>query len=122
MQLLYESSDEGNYSEGLGLVKGKVYSIASSKVNNLNKEIVLPHIGWNKVLFKNDYCDMDSYFVHSFCPINNNEEDIIASCEYSSIKFTCGTRVRKTVGLQFHPERSGVGGLNLLVNILNDLI
>ena len=122
MQLLYESSDEGTYSEGLGLVEGKVHSISSSKVNNLDREIVLPHIGWNRVLFKNDYCDLDSYFVHSFCPINNNDDDIIASCEYSSIKFTCGTRVRKTVGLQFHPEISGYGGLNLLVNILNDLI
>lgn len=122
MQLLYESSDEGNYSEGLGLVKGNVHSIDSSKINHSNKDIVLPHIGWNRVFFSNKYNDINSYFVHSFCPININKEEIIASCEYSSIKFTCGTRVRNTVGFQFHPERSGFEGLNLIINVLNDII
>ena len=122
MQLLYESSDEGIYSKGLGLVKGNVHSLDSGKINHSNKDIVLPHIGWNRVLFSNKYNDINSYFVHSFCPINIKKEEIIASCEYSSIKFTCGTRVRNTVGFQFHPERSGFEGLNLIINVLNDII
>ena len=45
MQLLYESSDEGIYSKGLGLVKGNVHSLDSGKINHSNKDIVLPHIG-----------------------------------------------------------------------------
>ena len=70
----------------------------------------------------NKYSNLNSYFVHSYCPINLKKEEIIASCEYSSIKFTCGTRVRNTVGFQFHPERSGFQGLNLLISVLNDII
>ena len=121
MQLLYEFSEEGK-EYGLGLIKGKVYKLSSSEITRQNKGLILPHIGWNEVKFNNYYPNVKAYFVHSYCPINHELNNVIGTCNYSNIEFTCATKIRNTIGLQFHPERSGLSGLNLISKILNDII
>ena len=121
MQLLYEFSEEGE-ADGLGLIKGKVRKLSSTKLRGNNSSLIIPHIGWNKVKFNNEYSDLEAYFVHSYCPINDELNNVIGTCSYSNIEFTCASKIRNTIGLQFHPERSGLNGLNLISKILNDII
>lgn len=114
MQLLFTKSYEyGEYS-GLDLIKGNVVPI-KEKVDNLK----IPHMGWNALnikvnhpLFKyikNGDC---VYFVHSFYAADC-EENVIASSEYG-IDITACVANKNVLGCQFHPEKSGQVGLNIL--------
>lgn len=116
MQLLFEKSYEYGEHEGLGLIKGEIASIQE----DLNdKTLKVPHIGWNSLeligsdpLFKyineGDYV----YYVHSFYG-KNCVENTIASSNYD-IKITGAVRSGSVYGTQFHPEKSGSVGLNIL--------
>jgi len=116
MQLLFEKSYEYGEHEGLGLVKGVVASIQE----DLNdKTLKVPHIGWNSLqlrgndpLFKyindGDYV----YYVHSFYG-RDCIENTIATSNYD-ITVTGAVRSGSVYGTQFHPEKSGNVGLNIL--------
>lgn len=116
MQLLFEKSYEYGEHEGLGLIKGEIASIQE----DLNdKTLKVPHIGWNSLkligndpLFKyineGDYV----YYVHSFYG-RNCVENTIASSNYD-IEITGAVRSGSVYGTQFHPEKSGSVGLNIL--------
>lgn len=114
MQMLFESSCEFKETKGLGLIPGKVVKIDS-------KGLKIPHMGWNNLKVQN-FCEMiqdmpeDSYvyFVHSY---RADTEDENISC------YTCyGEKIPALVhrgmvyGAQFHPEKSGETGLNMLKN------
>ncbi|HKK47106.1 MAG TPA: imidazole glycerol phosphate synthase subunit HisH [Balneolaceae bacterium] len=115
MQLLYESSEEGN-SKGLGIIPGRLKKFDSS-----TKKV--PHMGWNTfekeqshVLIDNLGKDQYFYFVHSYyAPIN---EYTAAKCNYD-INFTAVTVRDNFMGVQFHPEKSGHAGSLLLQNFLH---
>ena len=118
MQLLFEKSYEYGEHEGLGLIKGNVRPIADV----VGKELKIPHIGWNALIFPKDkeksplykYTDEGDfvYFVHSYYAADC-DESITAVSEYSAM-ITASVQNGNIYGAQFHPEKSGNVGLGIL--------
>ncbi len=115
MQLLFERSFEYGEHKGLGLLKGEVVPMDGS----LPKELKIPHIGWNMLhitrkspLFENLKEGDCVYFVHSFYA-NNCEESLIATTEYGK-HLTAAVAKDNVYGCQFHPEKSGAVGMEIL--------
>ena len=113
-QALFESSDELELTEGLGLIKGKV-----SKLGN---NLVLPHIGWNSCknstnsrLFRNIDSGSDFYFCHSYVVKKVSDKIEISETEYGE-KFISSVEHQNIFGVQFHPEKSQINGLSVLQN------
>ena len=117
MQLLFETSEEFGYSEGLGIFKGKVVKFDENAVN------LIPHIGWNDIEilkpleeFKGIENKSFFYFLHSYYCVP--EEDIAAAvCDYYG-KFTACVKKDNIFACQFHPEKSHKEGLALLKNFI----
>ncbi len=114
MQLLFDWSEEGRHCEGLGLVSGSVERIQT--------QLKLPHIGWNSLIFQNGsplFRGLDDgayvYFVHSYCGHAAREEDVIARTQYGP-PVTAAVSCGGVYGCQFHPEKSGEAGLQILRN------
>ena len=115
MQLLFEKSYEYGEHAGLGLVPGAVKPIADV----IPAGYKIPHIGWNALIFKKPTplfrCMREGdcvYFVHSFAAMDC-EESVIATAEYGPL-LTAAVQRDKVFGCQFHPEKSGRVGLNIL--------
>lgn len=115
MQLMFEESHEYGIHEGLGLLPGKVGPLKGA----IRDELKVPHIGWNALSFKKEhplfkYTEEGQcvYFVHSyyaaFC-----EENTVATAEYD-IDVTATVIKDNVIGCQFHPEKSGAVGLDIL--------
>ena len=112
MQLLFEKSFEYGEHEGLGLLKGQVVGMAGKLPN----ELKIPHMGWNalaltkpaKLLKDGSYV----YFVHSFYA--ENCEDSLAAITDYGIPITAAVEKGSIFGCQFHPEKSGTVGLEIL--------
>ena len=116
MQLLFEKSFEYGEHEGLGYIKGEVCPLN----DDIAKELKVPHIGWNKLIINdknnpmlkytrdNDYV----YYVHSFYA-KNCDESLVAYSEYdvNVPGLVCKDNI---FGAQFHPEKSGKVGLDML--------
>lgn len=114
MQLLFDWGEEGKKCEGLGLVSGSVVRIQTN--------LKLPHIGWNNLSFPNPsplFRGLDEgayvYFVHSYCGCAAREEDVIAVTQYGA-SVTAAVAHNGVYGCQFHPEKSGEAGLQILKN------
>ena len=115
MQLLFEKSFEYGEHQGLGLVKGEIRPIAEV----IPKELKIPHIGWNALNFKGEKSRIFKYindgdfvyFVHSF--YGAKCDDVIATSEYGA-PLTAAVENGNVFGCQFHPEKSGEVGLNIL--------
>lgn len=114
MQLLLEKSEEGNV-DCLGFLKGSVpeFTDESEKI---------PHMGWNQVtgvqnhfLFEHIPEETDFYFVHSYFAMPENREDILGETNYG-INFASVIGNSQVMGVQFHPEKSGKYGIQLLDN------
>ena len=115
MQLLFEKGYEYGIHDGLGLLKGEVVPMEGVVPENYK----IPHIGWNGLIFKNEnplfryIKDGDFvYFVHSFYA-KNCEESLLATAEYGP-ELTAAVAKGNIYGCQFHPEKSGSVGLNIL--------
>lgn len=115
MQMLFEKSYEYGEHEGLGLLKGSVIPMEGSIPANLK----IPHIGWNALKFEKDsklfkYIKEGDcvYFVHSFYA-SGCEDSLIATAEYGR-DLTAAVAKDNVMGCQFHPEKSGDVGLNIL--------
>lgn len=115
MQLLFDKSFEYGEHKGLGLIKGEIRPLSDI----VDKSYKIPHIGWNSLIFKKD-CKLFKYikdgdcvyFVHSYFA-NKCEDSVCAVAEYSSM-VTAVVNVDNIYGCQFHPEKSGNVGLNIL--------
>lgn len=115
MQLLFESSEEGNVN-CFGLLSGRVQRFADRDA------LPVPHMGWNtlKVLrpspLLNGFTEDDYlYYVHSFAaPVSDNT---LATTEYGNA-FSGVVQRENIFGAQFHPERSAKAGAKLLQNFL----
>lgn len=114
MQLLFETSSEGRKTRGLGLIKGSVERIKTN--------CKLPHIGWNGLIFQNSSPLFRGlaggtavYFVHSYCGVAANESDVIAYTEHGT-SVVAAVGQGNIYGCQFHPEKSGEVGLQILKN------
>ena len=115
MQLLFEKSLEYGEHAGLGLLKGRVVPMEGT----LPPELKIPHIGWNALHLTRQspllrYVSEGDcvYFVHSFYAAKC-EADVIANAEYGAL-LTAAVQRDNVCGCQFHPEKSGRVGLNIL--------
>lgn len=115
MQLLFERSFEYGEHRGLGLLKGSVVPMEGV----IPAELKIPHIGWNALHFtrqhplfryiKEEDC---VYFVHSYFA-TDCDDSVIATAEYGK-ELTAAVALGNVMGCQFHPEKSGTVGLNIL--------
>ncbi|MBE7069571.1 MAG: imidazole glycerol phosphate synthase subunit HisH [Ruminococcaceae bacterium] len=117
MQLLMDGSKEGvnlgsamgDYVTGLGIIPGRVRRFETT-------DLKVPQIGWNKlvdckgsILTEGDYV----YFVHSYYCIPEHQDDAAGYAEYG-IKYCCALEHDNVFATQFHPEKSGEAGLQIL--------
>ena len=114
MQLLFEESDEFGSTRGLGLLRGRV--------RRFSAELVVPHIGWNRInqvrenpLFAEIADQSFFYFVHSFYCEPIDEQVIAGETEYG-VRYASVVAKANVCGVQFHPEKSQETGLRLLKN------
>ena len=115
MQLLFEKSYEYGEHDGLGLIPGAVRPIADV----IPADLKIPHIGWNALhfhgehsLFKYIHEGDCVYFVHSYYAADC-ENAVIADAEYGAY-LTAAVAKENVLGCQFHPEKSGSVGLDIL--------
>lgn len=116
MQLLLETGYEYGVYEGLGLIPGEVRPIQDV----IPKDYKIPHIGWNPLQFVGNPSPIFQYikegncvyFVHSFYA-TRCESSVIATAEYGA-PLTAAVAKDNVYGCQFHPEKSGTVGLNIL--------
>lgn len=118
MQLLFDKSYEYGEHAGLGLVPGRVVPISDV----IAPDLKIPHIGWNALHFPKDksvsplfrYIRENDcvYFVHSYYAADCTPS-VIATAEYST-ELTAAVENGNVYGTQFHPEKSGAVGLNIL--------
>ena len=121
LQLLFESSDEGNV-QGLGILKGKIKKIPEV----VNQRI--PHMGWCQLIptKSNTLLGLGElnnwvYFVHSYHAIPNDTKIIAAQVAYGSEKLTAMIENDNLLACQFHPEKSGKTGEKLLRRWLSNI-
>lgn len=114
MQLLLSFSEENNGVEGLGIIPGQVKRLPAG--------MKIPHMGWNDWVIQKDSPLLDSieagshfYFVHSYYVAPDDAEFILARTEYTTWFPSIISRGR-LFATQFHPEKSGRVGLQLLKN------
>ena len=115
MQMLFEKSYEFGETKGLGFIPGTV------ELMKPENDLLIPHIGWN-ALIKNVECPLLQnieegdyvYFVHSFAAVTEGE-NVAAYCDYG-MKVPALVARGNVYGCQFHPEKSGKTGLEILKN------
>ncbi|MDO5516439.1 MAG: imidazole glycerol phosphate synthase subunit HisH [Clostridium sp.] len=119
MQLLFEKSYEGVEKEGLGLIKGKIVKMHENKDDNIK----IPHIGWNDLVYNKQDRILENikegsfvYYVHSYYAEGYGDENLIAYSQYGENKIPGLVRNKNVIGAQFHPEKSGECGLQMLRN------
>jgi glutamine amidotransferase len=110
MHLLFEGSEEFGWTDGLGLLRGRVVPLRAEGMK-------VPHIGWHEVSFERETAitPIDGraayYHVHSFAP--ERSDDTVAVGDYGG-EFVSVAARENVFGCQFHPEKSSVAGLALL--------
>ena len=115
MQMLFDKSYEYGEYDGLGLIEGSVVPMQ----NKIPKNLKIPHIGWNALIFKQEsplfkYIKNGDcvYFVHSYYA-ETKAASLVATTEYGK-ELTAAVANGNVFGCQFHPEKSGTVGLNIL--------
>jgi glutamine amidotransferase len=128
MQMLFDSAEEFGHHQGLGLVSGRVSRIPNSDLNG--DPIKVPHMGWSPLLlpsgkesWKNSILDgikesSSVYFVHSYAGNPKNQKDRLANTSYGGNLILAAIQKTNIFGCQFHPEKSGPIGLQILRNFL----
>lgn len=118
LQLLFAHSDESPDASGLGLLNGDISLIPN------NSGLKVPHIGWNSIeirensrLFSGIENGSYFYFVHSYYLNGADESDVAATTEYG-VKIECAIERGNMFATQFHPEKSGSAGLQVLKNFI----
>ena len=125
MQLLFQESNEFIKTKGIGFFKGKVENFNDFKVHKKT------FIGWNKVNFKKKFFDDKNnfdllqnnsfYFVHSYF-IGARNQNIENAISYNgNLKFTSIVKKSNVIAFQFHPEKSGISGINLLRSVTKNI-
>lgn len=116
MQMLFDFSLEYGRHEGLGLIKGCVVPMQG----NIPAGLKIPHIGWNPLIIKRPECPILKYteqkdcvyFVHSFFA-SDCSDSVCAEAEYG-VSVPAVVQNGNVFGCQFHPEKSGKTGLDIL--------
>ena len=117
MQLLCTYSTEFGLHDGLGLIDG----IVSSK-NMISSGKKIPSIGWHETIFNSGHTNYDGYYyyVHSFSYDEIKSDNIISHYVLGEQKIISGIKDGNIYGFQFHPEKSGYHGLNIMKDIILD--
>ena len=123
MQIMAYKSEEGS-QPGLGWIDGEVKKIQSDK--SLGKDTnPLPHMGWNEINIRKNSTLLEKlnrerrfYFLHSYFFKCNDEQDIIATSDYGH-KFPAIINHKNIYGIQCHPEKSHINGIELLRSFAN---
>ncbi len=119
MQWLFEGSDEAPEVEGLGVIPGRIGRLQ----NDLERRLKVPHVGWNALdfrtsgsrLFQGLSSGAQVYFTHSYAaPVT---VECVASTVHANT-FSSVVERDNIFGVQFHPEKSGEAGLQILRNFL----
>ena len=115
MHLLTETSEESLNVKGLGLLEGKCLKF--------NADLIVPHIGWNTInmrkksyLFRNIKDQTPFYFVHSYYVKIENKKNIITETNYKNFNFVSSFNCENIYGVQYHPEKSSIHGLEVYKN------
>lgn len=118
MQVLFERGYEGKEYAGLGLLQGEI-------VKMVDPNVKIPHIGWNGLEIAQDdellkeVTKAFVYYVHSYYARGYREQDLIASSQYGNLKIPGLFHKDNIYAAQFHPEKSGKDGLQILANFVN---
>ena len=125
MQLLFSRGNEFGWSSGLGLIPGDVLPIVDQ--DNAG-ELRGTHIGWRPLDFSfsqkdhplfNGMVGNDSfYFVHSYSAHAVDDDKVLARVAYGANDLAAAVAATNVMGVQFHPEKSGVSGLRILRNFI----
>ncbi len=118
-QILMSRSEEGGYTEGLGLITGNVLRFPHS-------DLKVPHMGWNSIGMTRQHPFFEGipdntyvYFVHSYY-VDTAGSNALALCEYgATFAASVVNNAGNVIGTQFHPEKSGDTGLKMLRNFVN---
>lgn len=117
LQLLFAGSAESPGAEGLGILPGKIREIPADGVK-------VPHIGWNSLqihnhsgLFSGITQDSYSYFVHSYY-LHTPERELVAATTEYAVAIDAAIAKENLFACQFHPEKSGDCGLQMLQNFV----
>lgn len=123
-QLMLSRGYEFGVFEGLDLIKGEVVRFPETVKEKI------PHIGWNeiypqkavdwdKTVFDFSKKNVNMYFIHSYIMKPEKSENILALSDYAGFEFCSAIREKNIYGCQFHPEKSGKAGLEIIKNFVN---
>jgi imidazole glycerol-phosphate synthase subunit HisH len=119
MQLLFEESMENGVTKGLGLLPGKVERFPG--VTAEGEAYKVPHMGWNRLRFENSSPLTESiseghvYFVHSYY-VKTDDSDVLVAVSDYDVEVPAVVGRGNIYGMQFHPEKSSMTGMDLLRN------
>ncbi len=118
LQVLFESSEEAPGFKGLGFIPGKVKRFIT--------DLSIPHIGWNGInikqpsrIFNGIRGDEKFYFVHSYHVVPEDDTAVLTTTNYG-YEFVSSIQKGNIIATQFHPEKSGQAGLNILQGYLDN--
>lgn len=120
LQILFEGSDESSGVEGLNLLRGHVHKISAPHEK-------IPHMGWNALDIAQAHRDNGLfvgvpqgsyvYFVHSYHAVPEDKDIVSSTCFYGE-EITASISAGNIMATQFHPEKSGDIGLNIIQNFI----
>jgi len=124
MQLMFDESSEGGIFEGLKLLPGRITRLDEDKtIGYGSAELKIPHMGWNSLIMKKPeplFAGLGGepyvYFDHAYC-LETDEDIVSARCFYGK-EIAVAAQRGHIFGLQFHPEKSGTIGLQILRNFV----
>lgn len=128
MQLLFTRSLEFGEHYGLNLIPGDIMPI--NAIDGDGRALKVPHIGWSSLvkpsqntawentILQNIHVTDSVYFVHSFSAVPANDENRLADCRYGDFNISAVVAHQNIYGCQFHPEKSGLVGLQIIKGFL----
>ena len=131
MQMLASVSEEFGEHTGLGLIPGRVVPIPRTGTDGKSRKV--PHIGWSALtapasvdwrgtLLEDSPQGTAVYLVHSFHAVPDEASHVLAQCSYGGHSIVAAVRSGNVSGCQFHPEKSGPAGLQMLSAFLRSQV
>tara|TARA_Y100000816_G_scaffold287540_1_gene270466 strand:+ start:647 stop:1297 length:651 start_codon:yes stop_codon:yes gene_type:complete len=130
LQLFFDESEEFGPAKGLSLIKGNVKNLP--KYSKKNEKLKVPNMGWFKLVLKKEFKSKTFYkfinslnekdfyyFVHSYFVKPNDATSVVATYDFGGHQIPAIVSKDNLIGCQFHPEKSGKKGLELISNFLN---
>jgi len=128
MQMLGSESNEFGIHEGLNLIPGRVIKMASHDNNGTRRKV--PFVGWAELNINrsiefqssilSDLSNQSAvYLVHSYHFVADNESNVLANYDYDGLQVCAAIQYENIIGLQFHPEKSSLVGLDILKSFLS---